>query len=520
MPTSNHRRFVAVLCLVTLAACSGNGDGDESYRFVQPELTATVTDGVLNAVVPSEGGVVVGPTGTEFEGVLANIPAGALPGGTVFTISAGTEGDPLPDFAERVGAQFTFGPTDPPLAAPVEVTLPVREESLDQLATNGDAVQVWLREGDAWSLQDATASSETAVTLSLAALSTAAAGVKTSLSIPRCTSCPEPACPSTGPCVENLGVLPVPPSTASFTGMRFVGSASTLAYVGTQNGADVGVKIALPASGSATGSLGATLSQPVIGTSACCLSAPLLDEDGSLLVTRSFEGAGFTRLRFGAGTQLEGTAVPGRPVGVVRMGFAPARVTRNGLLNQNNQFLTFPIVNRIDSFSQLTKHENGFVALSDAGKTRMRTYAFDGSAGGSDVLPGNLRCASKLAGLDPVSGETKVACLSTGPDAPTGTISRCRFSVNSETCDTYFSSSALQFVDLGYDPSGGLWLTSVDTTEVIYLSPSLELSSVNLQTALPTVGAQNLLARDVLVVDATTAIVVTSSNRVIRIRRQ
>src|SRR5205085_5433451 len=121
---SNHRRFVAVLYLVTLAACSGGGEND--YRFVQPELSSTVTDGVLSAIVPPEGGVVVGPTGSEFEGVLVNLPAGALPSGTVFTISPGTEGDPLPDFAERVGAQFTFGPKDPPLAEPVELTLPVR----------------------------------------------------------------------------------------------------------------------------------------------------------------------------------------------------------------------------------------------------------------------------------------------------------------------------------------------------------------------------------------------------------
>jgi len=467
VPTSNYRRFVAVLYLVTLAACSGGGESD--YSFVQSELTATVTDGVLSAVVPPEGGVVVGPTGTEFEGVLVNLPAGALPSGTIFTISPGTEGDPLPDFAERVGAQFTFGPKDVPLAEPVEVTLPVREESLEQLATNGDAVQVWLRVGDAWSLQSATASSATAVTLSLTELSTAAAGVKTSLSIVRCSTCAPSACPSSGPCVENLGILPVSPSTASFSGTRFVGDASALAYVGTQNNADVGVKIALPATGSATGSLSATLSQPTIGTSACCLSAPLVDDDGSMLVTRNFEGAG---------------------------------------------------VNRIDSFNQITTNENGFVALSDTGKTRMRSYAFNGSAGGSDVLPNNGHCLSKLAGLDPLTGETKVACLSAGPDSLGGTISRCRFGINSEHCETYFDSSALRFVDLGYDPSGGLWLTSVDTPEVIYLSPSLALSSVNLQTALPTVGAQNLLARDVVVVDATTVIVVTSTNRVIRIRRQ
>ncbi len=513
-----------MLCTL-LAACSG--DGDDSYRFAaDAELAVSITDGVLSAVVPAEGGLIVGPVDSAFEGVAIDLPAGALPAGTTVTIAPGTESDPLPELAERVGAQFTFGPADPPLAAPAAVTLPVRTEALDQLASGAEAVRVWVREGDAWSLQEAVTSTESAVTLEVDTLSTAAAGVKSvAFSIPRCLTC-APTCPSSGACVENLGTLPVPPSTASFSGYRFAADATGLAYVGSQNGADVGVRLALPAVGSATGALAATVSQPAVGGSACCLTPPLLDEDGSLRVARTFEGAGFTRFRFGQPTQLEATTVPGRPIGLVRTrDGVVARVTRNGAVAANGSFASFPLIRRIDSFAHLATDfgfGDSFIAISNTAYTRLRRYDLAGDSNDGTDTPGLQSCQSMLRS-DFQLGTTALACLSRRATAsgPVQSVVRCdfRFGAN-DSCARAFESPQLSFFDLDYDADGGVWLSSVNTAEVLYLSPAGVLTSHNLQTALPNLDLSQLLPRDVVTLDDTTALVVTSANRVIRVRRE
>jgi hypothetical protein len=521
---ANHRRFAyaVIASLVVLAACSG--DGEDDYRFADSELAATVTEGVLSAVIPPEGGVVVGPADTEFEGVRVDLPPGALPSGTIFTISPGTEGAPLPDFAERVGAQFTFGPADAPLAEPVEVTLPVRPETLVPLASGADDVKVWVRAGDTWRLQDAAASSESSVTLALDALSTAAAGVKiVAVTLPSCALCAS-ACPLNGPCIEDLGTLPVPPSPATFSGYRFASDGSALAYVGTQSGADVGVRIHLPAVGFASGTLGASVSLPAVGTSACCLTAPLLDTDGSLRVGRTFEHGGFPRFRFGNTTQLEATNVDGKPVGLVRTGAgAVARVTRHGVVGPSGAFESFPLVRRIETFSQLAPaftDEAAFIAISNVAQTRFRRYTFDGETDLGIDTPGFQQCFSRLTSDEFGVGGTLAACASLKAtlSGVAQTITECRFSGFAE-CSTIFESQTIRFFALDYEASDGLWLTSYNTPEVFHYDKDRVLTSHNLQTALPNLPLAQLIPRDVVALNIDAAIVVTSANRVIRVHR-
>ncbi len=526
MTTSRSR--ILLTFLILLAACSG--DGGKDYTFSSGgELAATVDDGVLSAVVPADGGVLIGPAGSPFEGVRVDFPAGALPADTVVTVAAGTETAPLPDFAERVGAQFTFGPADPPLAEAVEVTLPVRSDALAALNAGADAVRVWIRDGDAWSLQTTTTSDVTAVSLQVTALSTAAAGVKIQPLAARCVLCAS-TCPATGACVEDLGPLPVPPSTASFTGFRFVGKDATLAYVGSQNGADVGVKVTLPAAGAGAGLLASQVSQPAVGASSCCLSTPLLDDDGSLRASRTFEGAGFTRFRFGAATQLEGTSAPGIPIGLVRTADGRvARVTRNGVLDPNGAFASWPLVHRIDAFWFLATdfdRNNGFIAVSDALQQRLRRYDLGGESPSGGNTPGLNYCYSQLTSDRADGGGTNVWCLG-GHANLLGTkffpqVIRCNFPISlaNPQCETYFEATGLTYASIGADSTGGLWISSADTSEVYYLNPSRVLTSHNLQTALPNLSAASLLPRDVVVLNDTTAVVVTSTNRVIRVRRQ
>lgn len=521
---SKSLRSRAVLAMaVLLAAC-----GDDYDATRQHDLPVTVADGVLSAVVPEEGGALVGPADGPFAGLRVDFPAGAVPADTLVTVVPGSETDPLPELAERVGAQFSFGPGDLVLAAPVDLTLPVRTASLGQLGAGAEDVRVWIRDGDTWSLQTTTASSVESVTIQVGALTTAAAGVKLPFLEALCLTCGS-TCPATGACVEDLGVLPVPPSLSTFAGYRITGKGSTIAYVGSQGGADVGVKITLPAVGSG-GSISSSISQPAVGASACCLTVPFLDDDGSLRVARTIDGAGFTRFRFGATTQLEGTGVAGVPVGLVRAADGRvARVTRKGVLDPAGNFRSFPLVNRIDSDYWLAPdfdRPSGFISASNGTVSRLRRYGLDGSAEDSASIPGVLdSCFSSLTADRADGGGTNVVCASGHYDVllrfvPTG-LARCNFpfSLAGPTCESYFTASTLQFFDVDYDATGGLWLTSALTPEVLYLTPSKVLTSQNLQAKLPNVPASQLLPRDVVVLSDTTAVVVTSTNRVIRVRR-
>jgi hypothetical protein len=140
----------------------------------------------LSALVGPEGGVLEGLPETAFEGVRLEIPAGALAAPTDVRIRVVSDDTPLPERAERVGTQFAFEPAIE-LAAPARLSLPVFSDQVQRLGQGAGDVKVWVRDSDAWALHEAAATAEDSVTIELASLTTAAAGV---LVLGRSISCP------------------------------------------------------------------------------------------------------------------------------------------------------------------------------------------------------------------------------------------------------------------------------------------------------------------------------------------
>lgn len=181
-----------------LVGCSGSDDPEAAAP------TETATDAAeLKATIGPEGGTLEGAPDTMFAGVKLVIPAGALAAASPVIIRPTLDPVPLPELAERVGAQFSI--EGPALASPASLTLPVDAGSVRRFEKGDADVKVWARTGEGWQLVEATATALGSVTIPLATFTTAAAGVKILAGgtfcerFPQSTNCQPGAPPAVAP---------------------------------------------------------------------------------------------------------------------------------------------------------------------------------------------------------------------------------------------------------------------------------------------------------------------------------
>lgn len=160
---------LASLVVMGLAACS-----DDTTETPNPTPEG---ENEVRAVIGAEGGELVGKEGTDLEGVKLVIPAGALSDDVEVWLRSTFDGEPLPELSERVGLQVEVG-SDGALEKAATLTLPFDAGAVARFGDAGDDVKVWVRGADSWSLVEADSTTDSDVTISLEAFTTAAAGVK------------------------------------------------------------------------------------------------------------------------------------------------------------------------------------------------------------------------------------------------------------------------------------------------------------------------------------------------------
>lgn len=129
------------------------------------------------ADIGPEGGEVVGPAGSDFQGISLKIPAGALSAKVRISFQGIVDETPLPDTAERVGPAFKILPEGTALAKPAELTLPVVREMVGAYNQTPADCKVWARKDASWERIDKLRNTDDTVTIPVSKFTTAAAGV-------------------------------------------------------------------------------------------------------------------------------------------------------------------------------------------------------------------------------------------------------------------------------------------------------------------------------------------------------
>jgi hypothetical protein len=157
-------------CAILVTACSGGSGGNG-------EQTNSRGD-ALRATIGPQGGEIIGPKGSAFEGVHLSIPAGAAAEGTEVTLRAATIAN-LPPAAYGCGPAFALEPAGLKLAVPASLTLPFDEGTVSDQDRFDDEVKVWVKENGAgpWGQRLQTDSVSGQVTIDLDTLTTVEAGV-------------------------------------------------------------------------------------------------------------------------------------------------------------------------------------------------------------------------------------------------------------------------------------------------------------------------------------------------------
>ncbi len=159
-------RSVGILaCAALVAACSG-GSGQSS-----------APDDELRATIGPNGGEIVGPTASAFEGLHLVIPAGALTADTEIVVRPTDSSTALPKTAVSCGAGFDIAPAGLKLAVPATLTLPFNEDTVTDQNRFDDEVKVWVLQGSAWGQALQTDSTEGQVTIPLDVMTTVEPGV-------------------------------------------------------------------------------------------------------------------------------------------------------------------------------------------------------------------------------------------------------------------------------------------------------------------------------------------------------
>lgn len=149
----------------------------------------------VEAVIGPEGGELRGEDGTPLQGVVLQVPPGALAEPTRFELRAVEDRAPLPDGAERVGPQFRI---EPPVtfASAARLILPVDERLRDGLGAKPSDVKVWVRTEEPWTLVEPAATNPVRVAIDIerGGLTAAAGVVLPSFVEQICALIPAPAC--------------------------------------------------------------------------------------------------------------------------------------------------------------------------------------------------------------------------------------------------------------------------------------------------------------------------------------
>jgi hypothetical protein len=153
--------------MVTALACAAMGVSCVEV----PEQEA------LRATIGPEGGELVGASGTAFEGVRLQVPAGALAAPTALSIVPSDHGTPLPVTAVRCGPMFSLQPAGLALRVPVSLTLPYDEAIIAEQFRFEDQVKVWVSQSDGWGQRLQTDGGTGRVTIELDSFAVVAAGV-------------------------------------------------------------------------------------------------------------------------------------------------------------------------------------------------------------------------------------------------------------------------------------------------------------------------------------------------------
>ncbi|MBL8952078.1 MAG: hypothetical protein JNK82_14940 [Myxococcaceae bacterium] len=202
------RRHLALSFLVAACLCCGPA----------PEpVTATAT----TFSVGRAGGTLTVPQGDILEGVIIEVPEGALDETVTLSVAPSEDDTPLPADGVRVGPQLTLSPADLKLNKPLRITFPFAPDEWRLFATPADKCRVWQRTDEGWQAHLAVAAGEDTLTIETTSTRAAAPGVQRAVRVSTCIMFPHlcalpGVCNSpTGFCLEKLPDLSPDPAAAS-----------------------------------------------------------------------------------------------------------------------------------------------------------------------------------------------------------------------------------------------------------------------------------------------------------------
>ncbi len=170
-----------ILTVVLMSLGNSLGCSSPAVPTEEGAATAVQVDesaGLLTATVGTKGGLVEAPTGSGFAGFALSIPDGALSATTKIRVRLVDDETPLPEDAYRVGRQFQVEAEGSTLSRPMSVRLPVNARMRNSFGGNPEDVKVWIRNGAAWKLVEASSTQPSRVTIETGSFTTMAAGVR------------------------------------------------------------------------------------------------------------------------------------------------------------------------------------------------------------------------------------------------------------------------------------------------------------------------------------------------------
>lgn len=163
--TTRTRRLMlsAALLCTALVACGEDDGTDDGGSTATAEVSGAVS---------ADGLVLSGEPGSDLEGAILTVPAGALPEGvmvTMTTIDASTL-PPLPDGGLSVGPLINVkAEGDAAPSAAFTLKVPYDAELVAQQGQDGIQVKVWHRPPEGWALLNPTTASGEGATVSVEA---------------------------------------------------------------------------------------------------------------------------------------------------------------------------------------------------------------------------------------------------------------------------------------------------------------------------------------------------------------
>lgn len=233
--------LTSALPVVTGCDTSGSSEADDE---------AVV--GTLPGSVGPAGGTLSGALGTALEGVVLEVPAGAVSVVTRFEVRPAADTEPLPSDAVAVGPQLQLIAKPGALEAAVQLTVPVFAEGVGLGGGDELSVKVWRRAGPDWSLVEPVSSGLVTATVELEEPGVLGAGVKQEPSDGACRgvgcsrTTTDAACGfgSEAPCFRQILSGALPPILGTRLAYVEEGAVTELRYLtGRAAGTDVAARL-------------------------------------------------------------------------------------------------------------------------------------------------------------------------------------------------------------------------------------------------------------------------------------